>query len=264
MARLRDAVRRGRQVTGRTMSAGAEWRRWGAGAARSPGSFGPAAAAAAASAAAGGRRQGRKRLPLVRRQHHVLRLDDRDLHLQLALLGLQVGAHRGGLLGGGLGVGGRLGRRLPRRRRPAAPTSRKFFICADISVAITRCIGELVDQPLRRRRRSASRPGRRCGRPCTARRRSCRRRIWNVASWTCADSTAAGVGGVLGFGGLLDCQLVVQIQLGGVHGFGGLLGLPRQLVELCQRIVGRVGLHTVRRGCRRRASSRLSHRRRVA
>ena len=51
------------------------------------------------------------------------------------------------------------------------------------------------------------------------------------------------VGGVLCLGGLLHCQLVVQIQLGGMHRLGGLLGLPRQLIELCQRIVGGVGLH---------------------
>ena len=48
---------------------------------------------------------------------------------------------------------------------------------------------------------------------------------------------------MLRIGGLLHCQLVVQIQLRGVHGLGGLFGLPRQLIELCQSIVCRVGLH---------------------
>ena len=66
---------------------------------------------------------------------------------------------------------------------------------------------------------------------------------WNVANWDLADSTAAGVGGVLCLGGLLHCQLVVQIQLGGMHRFSGLFGLPRQLIELCQSIIGGVGLH---------------------
>ena len=51
------------------------------------------------------------------------------------------------------------------------------------------------------------------------------------------------VGGVLCVGRLLRCQLVVQIQLGGMHRLGSLLGLPRQLIELCQRIVCGVGLH---------------------
>ena len=54
------------------------------------------------------------------------------------------------------------------------------------------------------------------------------------------------VGGVLCVGGLLHCQLVVQIQLGRMHGLGGLLGLPRQLIELCQRIVCGIGLHMAR------------------
>ena len=31
-----------------------------------------------------------------------------------------------------------------------------------------------------------------------------------------------------------------------MHGLGGLLGLPGQLIELCQRVVGGIGLHTVR------------------
>ena len=103
---------------------------------------GPRPAAAAGGGAAGGgghRRHGGKRLALAGGQRLVLRLDDGDLHLQLALLGLQVGAHGGGLLGGGLGVGGGLGGRRLGARRPASLAVRKFFICTDISVAITRC-----------------------------------------------------------------------------------------------------------------------------
>ena len=55
------------------------------------------------------------------------------------------------------------------------------------------------------------------------------------------------VGGVLCIGGLLRCQLVIQVELGRMHRLGGLLGLPRQLIELCQRIVGGVCLHIARR-----------------
>jgi len=43
---------------------------------------------------------------------------------------------------------------------------------------------------------------------------------------------------VLGLGLLLDGELVVQIELGGMHQLGGLLGLPRQIVQLCQRVIG--------------------------
>jgi hypothetical protein len=48
---------------------------------------------------------------------------------------------------------------------------------------------------------------------------------------------------VLCIGGLLHCQLVVQIQLGRMHRLGGLFRLPRQFIELCQCVVCRVGLH---------------------
>ena len=51
------------------------------------------------------------------------------------------------------------------------------------------------------------------------------------------------IGGVLRLGLLLAGQLVVQVELGRMHRLGGLLGLARQLVELCQRVIGRVGLH---------------------
>ncbi len=116
------------------------------GAAKMPGSF------AGGNASGGGRsrnrRHGRKGFTLVGGQGRVLRLDHSDLQLQLALLGLQVGAHRGGLLGGGLGIGGRFGRRfLGHRGLPA-----------DIAVALHLCrhLGghhplhrELIDEPLR-------------------------------------------------------------------------------------------------------------------
>jgi hypothetical protein len=64
------------------------------------------------------------------------------------LLGLQIGAHRGGLLGGGLGFGSRFGRRLLGQRG----------LLADIAVALhlRRHLGghhpldrELIDQTLR-------------------------------------------------------------------------------------------------------------------
>ena len=51
------------------------------------------------------------------------------------------------------------------------------------------------------------------------------------------------IGGMLRLGLLLAGQLVVQVELGRMHRLGGPLCLPRQLIELCQRIVGRVGLH---------------------
>ena len=41
----------------------------------------------------------------------------------------------------------------------------------------------------------------------------------------------------------LHSQLVIQIQLGRMHGFGGLFSLPRQFIELCHRIIRRIGLH---------------------
>ena len=49
---------------------------------------------------------------LLRCQRRVLRLRGRDLTQQFTPLGLQVGAHRGGLLGRGAGVGSRCLRRL--------------------------------------------------------------------------------------------------------------------------------------------------------
>ena len=122
------------------------------------------------------------------------------------------------------------------------PTSRKLFICDDISVAITRWIDDLVDQPLRRR---GGQHGVQAVGPAAHVLRGgnlvhgglerCQLRPRRLES--------AGIGRVLGFGGLLHRQLVVQIQLGGVHRLGGLLGLPRQFIELCQSIVGGVGLH---------------------
>ena len=74
-----------------------------------PGSAGGAASGAGGAGIGGSRRQG---FTLGGSQGLELGLDHRDLYLQLALLGLQVGAHRGGLLGRGLGFGGRLRRRL--------------------------------------------------------------------------------------------------------------------------------------------------------
>ena len=67
--------------------------------------------------------------------------------------------------------------------------------------------------------------------------------FWKVASCDLAAFGGCGIGGVLCLRGLLHCQLVGQIQLGGVHRLGGLLGLPRQLVELCQRVIGGIRLH---------------------
>ena len=66
---------------------------------------------------------------------------------------------------------------------------------------------------------------------------------WNVANWDVGGLHRCHVGGVLCIGGLLHCQLVIQIQLGRMHRFSGLFGLPRQLIELCQSIVGGVCLH---------------------
>ena len=51
------------------------------------------------------------------------------------------------------------------------------------------------------------------------------------------------VGRVLRVGGLLCCQLVIQVELCRMHRLGGPLGLPRQFVELCQRVISRVCLH---------------------
>ncbi|CKL90466.1 Uncharacterised protein [Mycobacterium tuberculosis] len=46
---------------------------------------------------------------LLRRQRDVLRLDDGNLHLQLALFVLQIRSYRGSLLGRGPGIGRRFG-----------------------------------------------------------------------------------------------------------------------------------------------------------
>jgi hypothetical protein len=46
---------------------------------------------------------------------------------------------------------------------------------------------------------------------------------------------------VLLFGGLLRCQLVVQVELRTVHRLGRLLGLAGQFAEFRQRVIGRVG-----------------------
>ena len=82
--------------------------------------------------------------------------------------------------------------------------------------------------------------------------------VWNVAICDLGRFESGGVGGMLCFGGLLHGQLVRQIQLGGVHRLGGLLGLTRQFIELCQGVVGGVGLHLVAR-IPAKASGRLSH-----
>ena len=120
---------------------------------------------------------------------------------------------------------------------------RKLAICADISLAITRCTASWSmsfcgDSAVRMRVQT-----RRCDHPCIARQRILSTAIWNVASCALAVSAAATIGGVLGIGSLLCSQFVIQIELCRVHRLGGLLGLPRQLIELCQRIIGRVGLH---------------------
>ena len=44
-----------------------------------------------------------------------------------------------------------------------------------------------------------------------------------------------------------------------MHRLGGPLGLPRQLIQLCQRIVGGICLHIRRRACLRRSSIPISH-----
>ena len=42
-------------------------------------------------------------------------------------------------------------------------------------------------------------------------------------------------------GGLLDLNLLVEVDLGGVHGLGELFGLAGKLVELGESVLGRVG-----------------------
>ena len=55
------------------------------------------------------------------------------------------------------------------------------------------------------------------------------------------------------------CQLVVQVELRRVHRLGGPLGLPRQLVELCQRIVGGVSLHIAGKNPAEQANPDIAH-----
>ena len=57
----------------------------------------------------------------------------------------------------------------------------------------------------------------------------------------------------------LGRQLVVQVELRAMHRLGGLLGLTRQLVELCQRVIGRIGHGICGKNTREDDRSPLTH-----
>jgi hypothetical protein len=180
---------------------------------------------------------------LLRRQRLVLGLDDGDLHLQLALLVLQARPHRGGLLRRRLGIGGGLGGGLLGLGRlfPGRPETRH------LRSHLTRhhpLHGEPLDQQLRRLRRQDG--GHSVGAAAHVRRGGglVDRALERGQARFCRVGGAL-VCGVLRFSGPLGAQLRVQVEGRAVHRFAGLLGLPGQLVEFCQRVLGRIG-HDIR------------------
>ena len=176
---------------------------------------------------------------LLGRQRHVLRLDDRDLDLQLALLGLQARPDRGRLFGRALRVGRGLRGRLFRLGGLLAgnPEARHLRPHLSRHQPLHR---QFVDQTLRRPRGQDGRH------PVDAATHVGRGgqfvdRALEHGEARLRRIHAGLVVRVLLLCGLLSCEFLVQVKLRAVHRLGRLLGLAGEFGELCQRLVGRVG-----------------------